>query len=168
MQCQGLGKITPIEYTTYQWGNDRYGGRLWDVDFMGLRLVPSYLKMDRLSFSSFAGGSNTAAYFDIKSLLRFFFFPSFFFPSTSHTYFIVHIQILSLALLFLYLFISWCFDFAFFLLLVGIGFQAFFLFFRLYFFYFNFSLRQSTRNINDTSILNSVSFFFLFFLWVVI
>lgn len=72
---------------------------------MGLRLVPSSLKMDRLSFSSFAGGSNTAAYFPSPSTSnpRFtFFFFSFFlpFPSTSHTYFIVHIQILFLALYF--------------------------------------------------------------------
>lgn len=85
----------------------------------------------------------------------FFFFPSF----TSHTYFIVHIKILSLApylsvhltigvliLLFLYLLV----------LVSRLLFSVFF--FRLYHFYFNFCPGHALENINDTSILNPVSF----------
>lgn len=144
MQCQGLGKITPIEYTTCQWGNDRYGGRLWDVDFMGLRLVPSYLKMDRLSFFFLRW------WFEYRSVLRhqilaslfflFFSFLSFFFFPPPHIHILLFIFRYFLALFYFSLGVL---IFAFFLLLVGIGFPGFLsfflpssLFFRLYLFLF--------------------------------
>lgn len=98
MQCRGVGKITLIEHTKCQWGNDRYGGGygmliLWVYDLCLLlskwidsRFLPSLVvRIPRRIF--FLTHLNPRFTF---SFLNFSFF-------TSHTYFIVHIQILSLA-----------------------------------------------------------------------
>lgn len=99
MQCRGLGKITLIEYTKCQWGNDRYGGGygmliLWVYDLCLLlskwidsRFLPSLVvRIPRRIFFLLTHLSP-----------RFTFSSSYFSSFTSHTYFIVHIQLLYLA-----------------------------------------------------------------------
>lgn len=142
MQCRGLGKTTLIEYTKCQWGNDRYGGGygmliLWVYDLCLLlskwidsRFLPSLVvRIPQRIFFLLT---------HLSPRFTFFFYFSFF---TSHTYFIVHIQILSLApYLSVYLTLGvLIFAFLYLLVLVSRLFP-FFSVFRLYHFYFNFCL----------------------------